>query len=149
VSKPSAVDIARWAEDRARRESPESGLSRAEEWQIVTAAKRNGMTVGKLAVEFNRSESEIQRVLAAWSDTTEAARHLLRARAMELADRMMTDADPSVALDILERLTVVPPAKAAANPGLVIQIGIREEDVQFNLGPVKPVLEVSASPDPL
>jgi hypothetical protein len=48
---------------------------------------------------------------------------VLKARALELADRMMTDADPSVALDILERLRVVESVK---DPGLAftVQIGI-------------------------
>jgi hypothetical protein len=50
---------------------------------------------------------EVGRVFLDWTDTTEAAKHLLKARALELTERVMTDADPGIALEILERLSVV------------------------------------------
>jgi hypothetical protein len=50
---------------------------------------------------------EVGRVFLDWTDTTEAAKPLLKARALELTERVMTDADPGIALEILERLSVV------------------------------------------
>ncbi len=125
-NRAEAQAIARWAETRAGGSGASSPLSRAEQYQLVTASKRSGMTLDKLASEFGRSESEVGRVLVEWTDTTQAAKQLMKARAMEIADRMMTDADPAVALDILERLRVVESAKASA-PGLTVQIGVALE----------------------
>ena len=116
----TAAEIARWAE--ARSGAP-AAIARAEQWQIVTASKRSGMTLPRLAAEFGRSEVEVGRVLADWTDTTDAAKHLLKARALELADRMMTDADPGIALEILERLRVVDAVKTSG-PVFTVQIGI-------------------------
>jgi hypothetical protein len=131
MRKPSAVDIARWAEDRTQRQSSQAIMSRAEQWQIVSAAKRSGMTLEKLAAEFGRTEVEVGRVLADWADTTEPARHLLKARAMELADRMMTAADPSVALEVLQCLRVVESPKNSEGSGLVVQIGCSAANIKF------------------
>ncbi len=118
MSGPStAAEIARWAETRS---GASAAIARAEQWQIVTASKRSGMTLPRPAAEFGRSELEVGRVLADWTDTTEAAKHLLKARALELADRMMTEADPGIALEILERLQVV----KASGPVFTVQIGI-------------------------
>ena len=91
------------------------------------------MTLDKLAAEFRRSELEVGRVLAAWTDTTGAAKHLLKARALELADRMMTDADPSIALEILERIKVVdPPVKGGLGEPYTVQIGISADRVTLH-----------------
>ena len=115
----TAAEIARWAEARS---GASAAIARAEQWQIVTASKRSGMTLPRLAAEFGRSEVEVGRVLTEWTDTTDAAKHLLKARALELADRMMTEADPGIALEILERLSVVDaPSKSAG--GITIQVG--------------------------
>ena len=122
---PTAGDIARWAETRAAGGAREAAvLSRAEQYQIVAASKRSGMTLEKLAIEFGRSEVEVGRVLVEWTDTTQAAKHLLKARALELTDRMMSDADPAVALEILERLQVVDSSKGGGGAPIVVQIGI-------------------------
>jgi hypothetical protein len=126
----SAEAIAQWAENRARRPQSDTGISRDEQWQIVQASRCANMTLDRLAAEFGRTELEVARVLAAWTDSREAARQLLKARALELADRMMTDADPGVALEILERLQVV--EMPQATPGLVIQIG--NGSVNVNIG---------------
>jgi len=46
---------------------------------------------------------------------------------------MMTDADPGIALEILERLQVVD-RPTTGGPGVFVQIGIKTSDVKFNLG---------------
>ena len=137
TGRQTATDIARWAEARA---GESSAISRAEQWQIVTASKRAGMTLDKLATEFGRSELEVGRVLAEWTDTTGAAKHLLKARALELADRMMTDADPSIALEILERLKVVdPPVKGGLGEPYTVQIGISADLVTLHAPEPRPL----------
>jgi hypothetical protein len=130
-----AAAIARWAEERSGKPGT-SGLTTAEEYQIVAASERAGagMTVTKLAAEFGRSEVEIGRVLAKWADTRPAAKRLLNAQALQLTERMIGDADPSVALEILERLQVVESRKGGAD-GFTVNIGIADSAVSLTLSP--------------
>lgn len=119
----SAVDIARWAETRAAAASDTPRpLSAVEKSQIVIASKREGMTIPRLASAFARSDEEIVAVLDGWVDTRPVAKHLIHVQAAELANRMMTEADPAVALDILERVDVVRPKKGGGESGRVTLI---------------------------
>lgn len=145
MSGPTALEIASWAEARAARANGTSPLSRAEQYQIVQASKRAGMTLEKLAREFGRSDVEVGRVLADWTDTTGAAKELLKARALELADRMMTEADPGVALEVLERLRVVESTKSSG-PAFTVQIGIDASEARL-IGPDDPRYQGGRPPD--
>ena len=92
-------------------------LSRIERAQIIVAAKRPGMTVPQLALEFARADHEIAAILRYASDTRDVARQLIRSSAAELADRMVAEADPVTVLDILERVDVVRPKKGGGDSG--------------------------------
>lgn len=130
----SAVDIARWAEARAATASDAPRpLSAVEKSQIALASRREGMTLPRLASAFARSEEEVATVLGSWVDTRAVAKHLIHVHAAELTNRMLTEADPVVALDILERVEVVRPKKGAADSGNVtlIMSGFK----MYGLGP--------------
>jgi hypothetical protein len=116
-----AAAIARWAESRSPSEGSKA-MSRIEKSQIVLASKRTGMTTDALAKEFGRTEAEIAEVLRTWVDSRDVAKHLLTVQAAELTDRMIADADPGIALDILERVDVVRPKKGGDDSGKVTVI---------------------------
>jgi hypothetical protein len=120
MNKPTAVDIAAWAETRAVAASDRpKPLSAVEKSHIVVASRREGMTLPRLASEFARSEEEIAAVLRGWTDSRDAAKHLLTVEAANLANRMIAEADPAVALDVLERIDVVRPKKGGDGNGRV------------------------------
>ena len=118
MAPKTPTDIARWAEARAMASGDRPHpLSRIERAQIIVASKRAGMTLPRLASEFARSDDEIAAVLRDSADTRDVARQLIRSSAAELADRMVADADPVTALDILERVDVVRPKKGGGDTG--------------------------------
>lgn len=121
-AKPTAIDIVRWAERGADALTAVDGLTPLDKSRIVVASQCDGTTLPQLASAFGRSEDQIAAVLRAWVDTRAAAKHLINVHAAELATRMIAEADPAIALDILERVDVVRPKKSGGDGGKVTVI---------------------------
>lgn len=86
---------------------------------------KSGKSIKETAYHFGRSADTIRDLLKSLRPTTELARATLRARAMELTDRVIEKADTDQLIDILSRPNVgvfdpAPSAKGAGGGGNVL-----------------------------
>ena len=62
--------------------------------------------------------------IAGMRDTREAAKALLRARALDLMERLIVDAEPDEIIDVLERVEVLAPKrKDTGDSGVTVIVG--------------------------
>lgn len=94
-------------------------LSAADHALIVRWADE-GKTQTLIAQRLGVSQGRISQVLAEFRDSRPLARKRLEAGSLELAQRIVADADPDQAIDVLERLEVLPPKQAGGGGGITI-----------------------------
>src|SRR5262249_2337589 len=80
----------------------------ASDWMIVRALSKEGLSVTEITSKTGLQAAEVERIVASFKDTREAARQLLEASAHVLAERVVQQADVEQALEVLDRLDVAP-----------------------------------------
>lgn len=86
----------------------------------------------KIAEALGVSQSTVSKWLAELEDTTADATEYFRAKALPMAEKIVRKGRPSDLIKALQGVGVLEQEKSA---GLVIQIGVKDSDVQIHLSP--------------
>jgi transposase len=92
----------------------------------------DGLTQVEIAQRLNCDQATISRWLSQCADTTVEASAYFRGRALPMAEKIVKRGRPSDLIKALQGVGVLQEERSA---GLVVQIGIKDSDVQISLSP--------------
>jgi len=91
-----------------------------------------GLTQVQIAQRLGCDQSNVSRWLSQCQDTTVEASAYFRGRALPMAEKIVKRGRPS---DLIKALQGVGVLQEERGSGLVVQIGIKDSDVQISLSP--------------
>jgi transposase len=106
-------------------------LTRADH-RIIMKLHDDGLTLSAIAQQLNRSVSTIHEVVDIYLPSDDLAKRKLRASALSMAENIVKNGLPRDHVATLKGLNVL---DEPTGSGIVIQIGIKDSEVQMHLSP--------------
>lgn len=102
------------------------------EIQLAIMLREQKKTLHEIGAVLGRSHEGVRKILEEWTPTADLAKATLRRGAVVLADRVIAQADVTQALEVLDRLDVLPKRNTSSDNKVQVVIGL-------NLDTVSPV----------
>jgi hypothetical protein len=130
-----AADIVTWAEQQTQHPpscKPKAKRLTQAEVGLLIQLHKDGKTQQQIAQLLGVTQQAIAKWLDNVTDTTETAKLYLRGSALRMAQNIVAKGRAADHVAALKGLSVLQEERAA---GLVVQIGIKDSDVQVTLSP--------------
>lgn len=94
------------------------------EIQLALHLREQKLSCEEIGKRLNRSGEGVRRILEEWTPTADLAKATLRKGANTLADRVVAQADVAQALEVLDRLEVLPKRDRAVDNRVQVVLGV-------------------------